>query len=290
MTPLHGMSFTYDLLYERRFQPGLTVVTATTDDNPHLDQEAKEKFFAGLTDEERQARREGRFVHFGGLVYGEFSDRHTVALVDPDHLCGQQVVVGIDPGIRWTAVVFGAFDSDNSLLAFDELFLTDSTVESTAKDIKEKLHSWGLSMKARDMRPLFVIDPSARNRSLVNAESVEGEFARFGIYCSPGQNQVEAGVFSIKRRLQSEPPALLVARNCERLIWEFGRYRISSTPDGSFVVVKTDDHAVDALRYVAMFRPWLPVTAYKQQPFHRQHGIFDPRQMASPVESPPMGA
>ena len=40
----------------------------------------------------------------------------------------------------------------------------------------------------------------------------------------------------------------LVARNCARLIWEFARYRRLDTKDGSFAVVKKDDHAMDALR------------------------------------------
>jgi hypothetical protein len=74
---------------------------------------------------------------------------------------------------------------------------------------------------------------------------------------------VEAGVNVVKRRLQradgdgNPQPALLVTKNCRRLIWEFGRYRIDPQEDGKFAVVKRDDHVIDSMRYMAMERPRL---------------------------------
>jgi phage terminase large subunit-like protein len=86
MTPLLGISWMYDAIYEKRHLPGFTVVQVDMDDNPHLNQAAKERLLEGLSEEERVARKEGRFVHFGGMVFAEFSDRkHVIAAAGPAH-------------------------------------------------------------------------------------------------------------------------------------------------------------------------------------------------------------
>jgi len=263
LTPLNGLSWIFDGVYERRHEDGITVIEASTTENPHLDAAAMAAFFAGLTDEELQARRDGKFVHLAGLVFPEFDDH--LHVIDPlpsmagpeDHsdnpLWGRDVFVGIDPGIRWTGITFNAFDRHGDLIVFDELLLTDSIVPRTVRAIQSKLGEWGIPQAS----VRFVIDPSARNRALTNGEHVEGEFARFGIFCIHGQNDVETGLFQLKRRLQGEPVGIRITRNCRRLLWEIGRYRRKEMPDGSFAVLKKDDHELDSLRYVSMARPFI---------------------------------
>jgi hypothetical protein len=87
----------------------------------------------------------------------------------------------------------------------------------------------------------------------------------------PAQNDVETGIFEVKRRL--EKGLLTVARNCQNLLWERERYRLAPSTDGKFQVVKRNDHAMDCLRYLSMSRPlihpeikerpkrWVPGTA-----------------------------
>jgi hypothetical protein len=248
MTPLMGIGWAMDEVWEERGKNGVVGIQASVFDNVHLDQSEVAAQFAGLSKEEYAARVKGEFVAFQGKVFDEFSDaEHVVKTPDREHVRGQEVVVGIDPGIRFTGVSFIAFDSDNSALVFDELLLTDHPVPQVCERIKAKCAEWGVS-------PIFVIDPSARNRSAVNAEQVEAVYAREGIHCAPGQNAVEAGVFEVKRRLQNG--MFFVAENCERLRWEINRYRIQKTPDGSFAVVKESDHVIDSTRYGLMFRPY----------------------------------
>jgi hypothetical protein len=94
------------------------VVTVDMDDNPYLDARTKKRVLAGLSEEERRARKEGRFVHFGGLIYNDFErarhvdrrsrsrPKRTLAPFD-----NQLVYVGIDPGQRFmAAAVFVAAD------------------------------------------------------------------------------------------------------------------------------------------------------------------------------------
>lgn len=255
MTPLLGLSWTYDKVWEKRHLPGYKVVQVDMDDNPHLNQEAKERLLEGLSDEERQARKEGRFVHFAGMVFPEFRDAlHTTNPPERSFLNGQSIVVGIDPGIRWTGICFVAFDDENYALVFDELYLKQQTVPQVAEAIQAKLKEW-------DVAPdFYVIDPSARNRTQINADAVEAEFQRHGIFAVHGQNDRESGILTIKRRLQSSPPSLLVSNACKELIYEFGRYRIdpkaNKNDQSAFEVVKVDDHVLDAMRYALMSRSW----------------------------------
>jgi phage terminase large subunit-like protein len=75
MTPLYGHDVDVRQDVGSATAPGYTVVQVDMDDNPHLNQEAKERLLEGLTHEERQARKEGRFVHFAGMVFPEFTGR-----------------------------------------------------------------------------------------------------------------------------------------------------------------------------------------------------------------------
>lgn len=261
MTPLHGISHLYDDVYERRYEDGITVIEAATDDNPHLDHVFLEEFFADLTEEERQARRQGKFVHFGGLVLQAFDDdKHLVdELVPKDgktkELDGQQILVGIDPGIARGGIVWSAFDRDNHMLVFDELYPKNLTIPDIAKAIREKNSYWGIKPD------LYVIDPSARNRSLTNAVSVKTEFMLEGIPTVEGQNDRFTGVLQLRRRLAAS--SLTVTRNCVNWLWERGRWRVSEDEESSqdrrsgdsFKTVGPD-HLMDPTRYLCLARIW----------------------------------
>lgn len=287
MTPTQGMApFTYDEVWEKRHEPNVFCVTAEIWDNPHIPHEQMREWLRGMTDEERRMREKGEFVHFEGLVYNEFKDKdHVVAPPDRKHVQQQDVIVSIDPGIRWTGVTWQAFDNDNACLVFEELLLEGMPVPLIAEEILKKNALWGV-------KPVFyVIDPSSRNRTATNAENVEGAFAREGIYCVHGQNAVEAGVFEIKRRLQASPSMLLVSKDCQRLIWEIFRYRRDARADQSFAVIKQDDHELDALRYACMARPWFK--PHYQTPKTRRGWFPDETfDWSQPVmkDSPPLGA
>jgi hypothetical protein len=252
MSPLLGYSWVYDDVWLKREQDNVSVIRMGMEDNPWLTPEMIAEFSGGLTEDEIRMRVKGEFVHVGGLVYPQLSDDHMVDKPERDHLNGQTVIVGIDPGVRTTAVVFVAFDSDNCALVFDELYLHDENAipENASKAIKEKLSLWDVDPRQ------FVIDPSARNRSLTDAQRVQELYKHAGIRTSPGQNDLEAGVFEIRRRLEFRQ--ILFSRECRKLRWELERYRQEPKNDGSFGVLKQDDHGPDALKYVCAARP-LPV-------------------------------
>jgi|DEB0MinimDraft_3_1074331.scaffolds.fasta_scaffold00708_10 phage terminase large subunit-like protein len=247
-TPLLGLSWAYDAIWERRHDDDVTVVQVDMDDNPHLDQDAKRDFLAGLTKEEAEARKSGKFVHFSGLFYPEYSDEtHLREAPNRDHLKGQDIVVGIDPGFRRTGVVWVAFDNDNGAFVFDEFYPQEMVVGPISEAIKDRNEFWGVD-------PIYVIDPSARNRATINAEGVEAEFAREGIYCEHGQNDRASGILEVKARLQQH--RLVFSSDCRNILWEISRYRRDPRSNDEFAAIKRDDHLLDAMRYAIMARAW----------------------------------
>jgi phage terminase large subunit-like protein len=271
MTPLQGMSWMYTEIWEPYVKGTLReslVVVVDMDDNPHLDERTKERALAGLSDEERKARKSGRFVHFAGMVYEQFSaSRHVIPAPAVEEAVprGAKVIVGIDPGIRhMAAVLWLALDPDERLTVFEELALQGHTVKQVCAAIRMVNLKYGTLTSTGARVPLapywYVIDPAAKNVSHQTGRSDQAEYTDNGIYTILGQNAVTAGINRVAERLETD--RLHVTANCTELISQFRKYRwkseTRSESDPKEEVVKRDDHLLDALRYAVMSRPQAP--------------------------------
>lgn len=263
MTPLMGLSWSYDAIWERRDEDHITCVTVDMDDNPHLDDEAKTMVLDGLSEEEKEARKRGRFVHFSGLIYADFEPEvHVIPYHPPPapELCN--VVVGIDPGIRYAcAVVWAYLDPHDEMFVFHEHYVPNRTIKEVAQYIR------GVNAEL-ELDPIYyVIDPAARNKQQQTGRSDQMEFADHGIVTIAGQNAVTAGLNRVKERLQNR--RLFVMDTCPNMISEFRHYRWRDPPksgeDAREAPVKTRDHLLDALRYVVMSRPYLPIIGERDE-------------------------
>jgi hypothetical protein len=272
-TPLHGMNWLFDEVFEpweRGELEDARVVVVDMEENPHLDRVTMERVLRGLSVEERQARKSGRFVAFAGLIYPMFSRaRHVVPQLEgmvvngkPRFVpAGAEVFAGIDPGIRhMCAVLFAYLDDEDRLVVFDEIAATDGqTIRQVCAEIQRRQERW-------NVRPRwFVIDPAARNKNNQTGRSDQQEFMDNGVVTIPGQNSVSAGINRVKERLEAD--RLLVTANCPELIGEFKKYRWrknTRTEDSApEVPVKKDDHLLDALRYIVAQRPLVPESERK---------------------------
>jgi hypothetical protein len=269
LTPVNmtggGIGWLYRDVYKKRDSEHITVIQGAIHDNAHLDAAEVKLTLESATEKEREAREFGRFVHMGGMVYdGGFEgvlmnrdpydseeDRRFIQRLD--------VVVGMDPGLKNAAFTWVGFDADNRAYVFDEVLLQEKTPTDYANALRRTNAKWGIK------DPLYVIDPSARNRSLTNAESVEALLQAQGIYPMHGYNPVEAGIQQI--RLRMEKGMFYVSPSCRGLRDEAEEYRMADRPDGEFKVVKENDHRLDSLRYAITTRLWDP-------------------QMDSPTEAP----
>ncbi len=267
MTPLIGMSWMFDEIWEPFTKETLeeaTVVVVDMDDNPFLDEKTKARALKGLSSEERKARKSGRFVSFAGMVYPEFGPRHVI----PERAIGEAVpqgakaYIGIDPGMRiMAAVLFTYLTPEDTLVMFDELALQGHNVEQVCDAIRlvNLKHSRLVGEQKIPLTPQwYVIDPAARNVNHQTGRSDQQEYTTHGIVTIAGQNSVTAGINRVKERLENG--RLLVTANCVETIREFRRYRWKAPTRGENdpkeQPVKTDDHLLDALRYVVMSCPY----------------------------------
>lgn len=290
MTPLMGLGWLYRDIYKQREAPHVTVIRGSIHDNPTLDRDTKEATLAEYAedDPERRSREWGEFAHFGGMIYQGGFEHNLIDPPNPEAVRQLDTVVGIDPGLRNAAMVWIGFDGESRAFVYDEVLLQDRTPADYARAIEQTNARWGLGGD-----PLYVIDPSARSRALVNAESVESELSRLGIHSMPGQNDVEAGVQQVRRRLQHG--MLYVSRECRGLRDEAEEYRAERRLDGEFKPVKENDHRIDALRYALMAMPWY-VEATITRPMHRlgsrtySNRVGPYRSRQKQEEAPPTGA
>ena len=260
MTPLDGMSWVFDEFYDP-WERGIAgedvrVVVVDMDDNPHLDRATMARVLRGLTPNQRQARKSGRFVAFAGLIYPEWTEGRYVRPQPNEIPKNVEVFCAIDPGYRFLCVVlYGYLDADDKLVVFDELALEQAKVSDVCLQIRMRNERWGINPR------WYVIDPAARNRNTQTGRSDQAEFADNGIYTIPAHNAVMAGINHVKERLAASK--LEVCASCPELIAEFKRYRwvkdlARSENAPSERPVKKDDHALDALRYMVMQRPLAP--------------------------------
>lgn len=268
MTPLKGAGYVRRAIYNKRdTDPDITVIRGSIHDNTTLSAKDRDRALGAFDDDlRRQAREFGDFVFFGGLIYPEFER----CLVEPPtraEVATWDVVVGMDPGLRNAGFVWIGFDGDNNAHVFDDLLIQDGTPKDYKVGIDRVNAEWGVS------NPTYVIDPSARNRAMTNAESVEGTLQRLGIFPVPGYNPVEAGVQDIRKRMQDR--ALLLSKSCRGLVEEFEEYRAEDRPDGEFKPVKERDHRMDAMRYACMYRAW---GHYKEKHRETVGQVFQPGQ------------
>jgi phage terminase large subunit-like protein len=268
-TPVEGLTWSFDGLWipatneDYEVAPDVwiaedtSVVRVDMDDNPTLTENAKRLTLAGYSAEERQARKEGRYVALHGLVYSDFRrSRHLIPETMPPK--NTNVIVGIDPGIRnRAAVVWAYLTAEDQMVVFAEGYYEGYTVRQVCDEIKKGNEFY-------EVKPLFyVIDPAARNKQHQTGRSDQMEYADHGIVTIAGQHDLRPGINRVKERLETD--RLSFTANCQNLIKEIERYRWKNPPknaeDAPEKPVKRDDHLLDALRYVVMSRPYLPSIA-----------------------------
>lgn len=296
MTPLDtNTAYVRRSIWKKREAPHITVVRGSIHDNPHLDKATVQNALGDLSDIWRRAREFGEFVDVGGLIYPDWEKCLAPAPWSPEVVRSWDIVVGIDPGIRNAGLVFVGFDRDETAHVFDAHLLQDSTPKEYAAAIRQTLKRWGV----REDRVSFVADPASRQRGQTNAETVMSALANEGVYCNPGQNDVQAGIGQLRVRMShgrfwvspERTPGLMGLRD------EADEYAAKEPGEGHddshMEVVKSNDHRLDALRYACMERFWDPV--FEESAPGRMLG-FDPavavdasRYRATP-EGHPMGS
>lgn len=278
MTPLNGMTWMFDDVWlAAGADPDIFAVVAAMIDNPNISEEgvlASIKAWQAWP-EQLAARVYGRFVHFGGMVYPDWRKWRCPRPSD-DWLKHQRTVVGIDPGARNFGLGFMAIDkAGNQVLWQTHLIAGEmskvphleyhpegANVDHAVAAIKRILAARGIDWQRVD----YVMDPSARARSPIVAETVESAFIAQGIFPDRGQNDVEAGILSVRSR-GANGTFRFSESDCDGFEWEAERYRIDEDrADGQFRVIKEKDHIMDAVRYASMTDPYVVEVDPRERP------------------------
>ncbi|MBQ3116188.1 MAG: hypothetical protein IJC07_04090, partial [Clostridia bacterium] len=211
---------------------------------------------ATLSSEQLEARRFGRFRASSGLVYPEF-DPNVHVLNEPIHIpCEWQDTISIDPGLNnplsahWYAV-----DYDGNVYVVAEHFEAGRDVMYHASKIKDISNALGWK-RARNGGIDALIDSAANQKTLSSLKSVSELFYECGINVNPNVNKdMFSGIQRVKQYLKVNDgrAKICIFPGCENLIRELKSYRWGNGESP----VKTDDHALDELRYYLMTKPQL---------------------------------
>lgn len=252
-------------IWRNRESPDITVVKGGMRENPTLSQEAITRTLASYqNDIWRRAREFGDFMDVAGLVYADIG-RVVVQPPPADQerafIRGLEHVVGIDPGIRNAALIFGGFDSHGVDWIYDEALIQNGTPSQYAAVIDRKLARWGLTRN--DV--LFVVDPAQRQRSQATGDTVQSELARLGIYTMNGNNSREAGQQQIRDRILHRRIAILsscvgILDDADEFAWE-----MDDEENESGAADDSPFHRLATLRYQVMVRPFMPEMELKTE-------------------------
>lgn len=269
MTPVEGMTWVYDNIYEKGKlgDKRIGVVEVDMTENPYLDQEEVAGFLEGLKEEDRVARGAGNFVQMGGLVYKKFTpELHVIPPVDYSYFQSKKYkqYLSLDHGFNNpTSVHWHAVNTDNEVVTFDEHYQAQQIVDYHAKVIhtRNRLH--------KRVPDVNVCDPALAQRNGVTGTSIQTEYAIRGIGFILGNNDVTTGVAKINQYINTMGPSgrpnWVITENCQNLIREIVRLRWktwaskkqASQNNAYDQIHKKDDHACDECRYFFTLMPEL---------------------------------
>jgi hypothetical protein len=206
----------------------------TWDDVPHLSKEDRDRLWDSIPPHQRDARAKGIPALGSGVIYPVSEDAY---LCDPIEIPKHWPrAYALDVGWNKTAAVWGAWDRDNDIVyLYGEYYIGEAPPQ---------IH--GDAIKSRGEWIPGVIDPAAKGRSQMDGKALMHEYIALGLDLQPANNEVEAGIFSVYRRLQSG--RLKVFRTLNNWRSEIRLYR----RDDKGKIVKERDHLMDTTRYLIM--------------------------------------
>jgi len=261
LTPL-TQPWIYDEIYTNTDKNRVHCVTVDMRDNPHLSELAIKEFESSLTEEEKEARLHGRFLHLSGLVYKEFNP--------VDHIVDDFPIPplwtrywAIDPHERTpTAIMWFAVDPKGNHWIYDELWLADMDLRSMAYAIQ--------AQEGEDKPRIRLIDPhNDKDNAIAGGFNVRKELMKYGIFTERANSDTQLGKSRIRKALKpmynnlskTVQPTLRVFRSCSQTIYEFQHYlwddykRNKEEYGMKDMVKKKDDHFMDCLRYIYNYGP-----------------------------------
>lgn len=260
MTPVEGMTWTYDTIYvASRTDTNLFVVEVETDENPFINSSEIDVLQVGLDEDEKKARRKGQYIQREGLIYPFLGPQHFIeTIMPPRHWLHFSMM---DHGVsNPTAFLWAAVDEQGRMVVYDEHYMGRTIVSEHALAVHRK------NTEHDRVPDYYVGDPSIVAPDAITGTSIQIEYVEHGIPIMPGNNDVRAGISLVSSRLigVADRPQLYICKDaCPNLVFEIQRYRWASwanraqnrDKNAKEEPHKKNDHACDALRYGVASRP-----------------------------------
>jgi len=242
-------------------------VLAPSTENKHLPDGYVQMMMASWSEERIQREIMGSFDAFEGAVYPEF--RRDIHVIKPFRIPENWTrVAGVDHGFRNPAAwIWGAVDPDGTLYVYREFYQKEWLIEEICKKGKDKKPSVSHLMAGEKVQAAY-IDPSTRARRAKDGRSDWDWYVESlpkDLPLVKANNSVEAGVDRLKSLMKigaNGKPRLFIFNTCDNLLEELTNYRYAELRHGQTgnqnekeQPQKVNDHACDALRYLAMSLP-----------------------------------
>jgi hypothetical protein len=208
------------------------IIGGTWDRAPHLSQAAKDRLYDSIEPYQRAARSLGIPQLGSGAIYPILEDAIKVdPFTIPRHWPRG---LGQDVGWNYTAVVWGAKNPDTGTCY----------VYSVYKGQKEEPSAHVAAHRNRGLWIPGRIDPASRGKSQRDGVAVIDDYKSLGVPLEIAVNAVNAGIGICYRGLKEGQ--IKVFRSCQEFFDEYRTY----IRDELGRVVKTNDHVLDAFRYL----------------------------------------
>ena len=218
------------------------------EDNPSLDEETIARYYRMYSGVFFERFILGLWVLAEGIVYSMFKKEYVIDKIPP----GVRILkkwIGCDYGqSNATVFLLCGLGSDNKLYILDEYYHSgrQSVIQKSPAKYSRDYHKWKIK-NGVDGVPVNVektfIDPSAKGFMLQLHEDGENRVW-------PADNEVLKGIETVSSIIDCD--MLRVLSHCKHTINEFVTYRWDPKKQeiGEDVVIKDNDHCMDALRYV----------------------------------------
>lgn len=261
LTPL-TQPWIYDEIFTATDRKYTFVTVIDITENKYLDPQAIKEFEDSLTEEEKEARLHGRFLHLTGLIYKEFDQN--VHVIDPPNVKPHwSRYMAIDPHERTpTAVLWLAVDEKENHYIYDELKLANMDVKMMSDAI--------IAQEGNLKAAVKLIDPHAdKDNIAAGGFNVRKELMRNGVFTQRANSDPMLGKAKIRQALtprysavlKRRVPQLYVSRYCTNTIYEFQHYiwdeyrRNKEEFNAKETAKKKNDHFMDCLRYIYNYGP-----------------------------------
>ena len=211
-------------------------VTATWEDAPHLTEAKKKDLLGSYPLHMRNARSKGEPSLDAGAIYPVPESDITV---DPFEIPKYWPrIYGMDVGWKRTAAVWATMDYDT-----ETTYLFSEYYKGQAEP---PIHAYGIRSRGEWIPGM--IDPTARGRGQIDGKVLFDMYLDLGLDIFKAENPRESGIYEVWIALSTGK--LKVFSSLRSWLSEFRIYR----RDDNGKVIKSNDHLMDATRYLWMSR------------------------------------